>query len=345
MSKDRERVVPATGPEPMLRSLLVVFLTAALILLAGCGEVVTPEPTAEARSTSIPTTASTPTPRPTATAPLLPPADTATPTITPTPIVHVVQQGDTLQAIAFDYGVSVEALQTANAIENPKFLQVGQRLIIPVSEEGGEPSPGLLLPTPTPRPLDVQGIAFYETPVGSLWSLGEVVNTTAITITNVQLKVTLFDAAGEPLVEAESVAAADLLPPGAQSPFGILFTTPPPDWANYRVTIIRADDVGTLADSYVPITVTEVDGRPSGSRFQVNGALENVDPDRVAKPVHVIVTTYDLQGAVTGFREHILETDNGLAPGASASFDLLFTFHGDTPKDFNVTALGRVMSE
>lgn len=66
-------------------------------------------------------------------------AQTPAPTETPTPVIHVVQSGDTLLAIAAQYGVSVRDLQAANGIEDPTRLQIGQRLIIPV---GGYVPPG-----------------------------------------------------------------------------------------------------------------------------------------------------------------------------------------------------------
>ena len=115
----------------MMKTICGLLLTAALVTLTACGEVITPQPTVASSpdGTSLPV--STPTLRPTATAPLVPPAATVTPTITPTPIIHVVQEGDTLLSIAFQYGVSLQALQTTNGIENPQFLRVGQGLIIP----------------------------------------------------------------------------------------------------------------------------------------------------------------------------------------------------------------------
>lgn len=99
----------------------------------------------QARATGIATTFSTSVafesamPSPTATrTPTLtetPPveAQTPAPTETPTPVIHVVQSGDTLLAIAAQYGVSVRDLQAANGIEDPTRLQIGQQLIIPVS--------------------------------------------------------------------------------------------------------------------------------------------------------------------------------------------------------------------
>ncbi len=49
---------------------------------------------------------------------------------TPGP-TYIVQAGDTLYSIALAFGVTVEALQTANNIADPALLAVGQTLVIP----------------------------------------------------------------------------------------------------------------------------------------------------------------------------------------------------------------------
>jgi len=331
-----------------MKTLFGIFLAAILIVLTACGEVITPQPTQEAAlpaSTSPPAATPTLPPRLTATAPLLPPATTATPTITPTPVMHVVQAGEALYTIALAYGVSVEALQNANGITDPQFLQPGQELIIPTGEEAAETTFGVLLPTSTPLPFEKRGVVFYETPVGSLLGLGEIVNTTEFNLTNVQVRVTLFDAAGALLTEADAFVDAEFIPPGERSPFRILFTAPPPTWASYDVAIIRGEAAGPLVDSYVPIAVAEVEGGLSGSQFQVRGVVQNTSDGRSAKNVHVIVTTYDAQGLVTGSRQSAVEVEGALAPGATAPFSSLFTFYGDVPADFHVIALGRVAAE
>ncbi len=327
---------------------ILTILLGATALLVACGQVVTPEPT---RSFSPTKTLTAPATRPAYTSTTRRPSislpDTMTPTVTPTPIVHVVQQGDTLQAIAFDFGVNVEALQMANGIENPQFLQVGQRLIIPVDEDVDQETAGLLLPTPTPQPIQIQGVALYQTPVDSLQSLGEVVNTTSITVTNVQVQIKLLDAAKEPLVEKDVFVSRDILPPGARSPFSILFVEPPRVWAGYQVRVIRGQEAGALANAYVPMTVLEAQGNPSGPQFRVNGIVENVSTARVARSVDVIVTTYDAEGTVTGFQRAPLppeDLDGGVAPGETASFSITLTAHGKAPSDFTVAAVGRTVS-
>jgi LysM repeat protein len=55
-----------------------------------------------------------------------------TPTPTPTPIVHIVQSGETLSHIAVRYGVTIEALAARNNIDDPRTLQTGTKLIIPL---------------------------------------------------------------------------------------------------------------------------------------------------------------------------------------------------------------------
>ena len=322
-----------------------ISLATALLLLAACSNVIPPpQPTTSASLTDTSPTAPAPTLHSTAMSPLATPVTTATLTVTPTPIVYVIQSGDTLLGIALDYGVDVDLLQAFNGIANPQSLQVGQELIIPTGEQESAETPSLLLPTPTPLPFGVRGVAFYETPVGSLLCLGEIVNTTDVTLTNVQVRVTLFDAAGEKAAEADAFAAADVVPPGERSPFSILFTSPPAVWTNPQVMIIRGEAVGELVDSYVPITVAELAGQPSGPQFQVSGIVRNESTGQAAGSVTVIATTYNDQGSITGVRQAQVELES-LAPGAIAPFTMLFSFHGDEPTDFNVIAVGRIPTE
>jgi LysM repeat protein len=47
---------------------------------------------------------------------------------------HVVQSGESLSAIAADFGVSVEAIMAANSLDDPNTIVVGQELLIPPAE-------------------------------------------------------------------------------------------------------------------------------------------------------------------------------------------------------------------
>lgn len=64
----------------------------------------------------------------------------------PSPIIHTVESGDTLMALAIRYNVSADDIATANELQNPDAISVGMELVIPV---GGLPEPS---PTPQPPP-------------------------------------------------------------------------------------------------------------------------------------------------------------------------------------------------
>ncbi|MEP7291848.1 MAG: LysM peptidoglycan-binding domain-containing protein [Chloroflexota bacterium] len=52
--------------------------------------------------------------------------------------IHIVERGETLASIARWYGVTVQAIASANGIYNPNLIYAGQRLFIPT---GGYPPP------------------------------------------------------------------------------------------------------------------------------------------------------------------------------------------------------------
>ncbi len=320
------------------------LFTAFVLVTTGCGGVVTPTGKAPAAvsspspSPSFPVSGSQASPTPSAAGEFLEPPATAT--VTPTPIIYVVREGDTLAGIAATYGVSVEALQRVNGIANPLFLQIGQTLIIPTGQEEAM-APTELLPTPTPMPFGIRGVAFYETPVGSLHCLGEVVNTTAFTLTNVLVRVTLFDAAGNALIGGNAFAAADILPPEARAPFSLLFNAPPPNFVSHQVVALRGEVAGELAARYVPIALEEINGAPYGPSFEISGVVRNTDPARMAAMVVVVATAYDDAGQVTGFRQQSVDVGEGLSPGTTAPFQMRFTVYKGVPANFTVTAFGK----
>jgi nucleoid-associated protein YgaU len=97
-----------------------------------------PSATATPSATAMPTEAPTLPPSP---SPVITPVPTAVPTPVPTPPptapppaasqqTYTVQQGDTLAAIAQQFGTTVAALQAANGLEDPNEIFIGQVLVI-----------------------------------------------------------------------------------------------------------------------------------------------------------------------------------------------------------------------
>jgi LysM repeat protein len=82
------------------------------------------------------------------------PAAGAAPIGSPTPIIYIVQSGDTLNKVARLYGVAVQDIATLNNIYNADNIAVGQELLIPAASSNTNTSP----PTET-TPLPQTGEA------------------------------------------------------------------------------------------------------------------------------------------------------------------------------------------
>jgi len=322
-------------------------LLATLLLMSGCGTVLTPLPSPTATESLAPgAPPRTPTPDPASFITPIPPTPTFTPSPSPTPVMHIVESGDTLFGIAFEYGVDVENLQAVNGIDNPNALSIGQSLIIPLRTEEEEevaaplPIDNLLLPTPTPIPLETAGVGLYPTAVGGLWCMGEVLNNTTDPVTNLQVQVTLLDAGGNPLVTENTLAAADYLPAGERAPFALLFESPPAGASEVRVSLRRAERISAITAGFVPLILLDLQAGVSGPQYRVVGRVLN-DAASSVSPTTVVVTLYDAEGQVIAYREAVLATEQALAPGGDLAFTLLLTPKGGAePADYAALAWG-----
>jgi murein DD-endopeptidase MepM/ murein hydrolase activator NlpD len=260
--------------------------------------------------------------------------------------MHTVESGDTLFGIALDYGVSVDALQEANGLDNPDALSIGMALIIPMGdvpeEESADfvPQDSLLLPTPTPLPLAVAGVARYSTAVGGLWCLGEIVNTSPEPVTSLLIQVTLVDGGGNRLATDTTLSAVDYLPPEQGAPFALLFREPPPDVADVEVALLRAEPVQQVRTGVVPLRVQDTEGAVSGPQYKVRGEIVNTTGDVVQRQ-SVVVTLYAEDGQVLAYRKAQLAEPETLAPGAAVEFSVLLTPRGEAaPASYQVVTWG-----
>lgn len=158
----RSPAAEPTGRRRLAMMAVLIAATAAVAFVLGPGLAGTavPDPTGRQVARSLPTASSapatrsaspaptsaptaTPTKAPTATPTKAPTASpTSPPTAAPTPPrrspspaptspFYTVRAGDTLFEIAQSHGVTVEAMQEANGIEDPDVIRTGARLVIP----------------------------------------------------------------------------------------------------------------------------------------------------------------------------------------------------------------------
>jgi LysM repeat protein len=312
---------------------LIAFLLAAGAL-TGCGRQIT-LPTPTAPPPTEPVALATVTPRATFTPAPSTPIPTDSPTPTPTPIIYVLKQGDNLWTIAWEFGVSVDALQEINGIADPRTLQIGQELVIPREEESlVAPS----TPTPTPVPLELVNPGFYKTPTGGLWCLGEVWNQSGADAELVQVTVVLFDADRRVLMERSTFTALDIVSRDGRAPFGVLFEQKPADFKAYQAWIVSGEPVTYLGSRHGGLQVLNDKGELAGEAFVVSGQVENVG-DAPAQDVTVVATAYNKDGQVTGFRQAAVE-DERLAPGALSRFQVRIIPAGGEAVSYAVQAQG-----
>jgi LysM repeat protein len=309
----------------------------------GCsGRVITgPTPTPVSLAISL----ATPTVLPTLVPQVLTPAPTNTPEPIGTPAVHIVQPGDTLLGIALQYNVTLEELYQVNGVLKPELLQIGQSIAIPVPGSVGKPagdnSGAVIAPTQPPLPVKVEHAARFQTPVGGVWVLGEVFNSTDQPIENVQVRVALLDAAGQEIASDAPFVALDAVPPGGRAPFSVLFGSPPNGVFDFQAYVVRADQAYNFGSRYAQLQVTDVQTRLVGTQYGVSGKVSNSGASHVAE-AYVVITLYDDQGRVTGFRQFALPDDQ-LVAGGGTTFDVLISPDPSAPTvaDSSVVAQAR----
>jgi LysM repeat protein len=327
---------------------LLAYMVGLLLLLAGCGGAAavgetTPTPVATAAPTSVlspvefATLALSPSPiaRPTNT-----PIPSATPEPTATSIVYVIEEGDTLLAVAAHYGISLDAIRLANPNLRAELLQIGQQVIIPPPSE--ENRTNGFLPSPTPLPLVITSTGWYTTPTAGLWLLGEVVNETGTAVENVRLGVTLYGQGGDVVAQRDNWVAADVVASGTAAPFGVLFGPLPETMATYETHLLSSEPVTRDGLWHPDLVVTKSDGGFEDAAYRVSGIVEN-HGDMEATEVVVVVTLYDGGGQVTGFLRETLPKP--LSPAGQASFDLWLAPVGRGTERHTVAVSGRLPQE
>lgn len=128
--------------------------------------------------------------------------------------------------IAFFYGISPQAIMTANPTVNPRLMGAGTRLLIPITPVVGTTATATpeLSPTPTPPYIVSQSPDCYPDAVGGLWCFLLLENRQGGALENVSAEVTLE--IGEETWNKVANMPLNLLPAGAALPLVVYFEGP-----------------------------------------------------------------------------------------------------------------------
>ncbi len=304
-----------------MQRLILFFIFVIVVFTAQCAEstvkptpVVTNLPTETpvigvSLETVVPPTAvfiqttATPLPTPTATPP-------------PTPIVHLVQEGETLLEIALLNDTTVEGITAVNPGMNPDFLQIGQAVVLPPPST---PLAQEVQGTAVPVQVTVSQVQTYQTSVGSLWVIGEVLNEGSLPVEQVQVNGSLLDDGGEVVASFAVWTAVSLIQPGSKAPFGVLMPEVPADVGRPVVSIAGGSTVVDLGSRSVDVVVLETAVSSQSERVELTGSIKN-NGEQSANRLIITATFYNDRGDITGFQQQLLSQT--LQAGETAVFTL-----------------------
>jgi hypothetical protein len=158
----------------------------------------------------------------------------------------------------------------------------------------------------------------YETPVGSLWCLGLIRNEQTFPVEQVVIRVYLVRADGTAIAAKDAAAARVTLPPQSTSPYGVLFEAVP-DGVGPVAVLISANQRLDWTEGALPVQVRDIQSSDRDGGYHVTGTLVNTT-NTALQQLSVIVTLFDGQGRVTGYRQSRLPPNQSLAPGDKIPF-------------------------
>jgi hypothetical protein len=288
--------------------MLLVFGLVACVVPAGGGgpgATSTPAPTSSLEPYRTSTPVPTLTPIPPLTEVLLP---------TPTPVTYTVKSGDTMGAIARKFGVTLDALVSANPGVDANILPVGTVLTIPIGSIPSEP-------TPTPAALTVRQARCWPEISGGLWCFGLVQNEYGTALENLSAQFTLLNSSGNAVTSQIVFGLLDILPAGEMMPFAAHFPPPMDTSLVPRVQVLTA--ILLLPDDtrYLPVALqnilVQVDS--SGVSAQVTGQAMPTVLDGQVNTLWILGTAYDGNGNVVGVRRW--ESTTPVGGGVNLPFD------------------------
>ena len=220
-----------------------------------------------------------------------------TPEPTPTPYLYTVKNDDTMLAIAYQFGISLEDLQAANPTVDPHFMAPGLQLVIPIGGEIRES-----LPTPTAYPLQTTQPLCYPAGDRGVWCVVAVTNDHQITLENLAVWIGLYNSQGENITSQVAYAPLNILQPGSTMPLMAYFAPPIPDEYSVHSELLSAIAVEPNDPRYLDVKVKQnrLDINPDGFQALVSG--EVLLPAETPTPTQVwlLAVAYDAEGNIIG---------------------------------------------
>lgn len=299
-----------------------------ILLLASCAS--TPQTTDLAPGITLegtlrPYPSDTPTQTPLPTGYVTP---TPSPTITPTwtPVYYNVRENDDMFGISLWYGISLEALKTANPTVNPYAMGVGTVLLIPLTpqaESTPRPTPNFT-PTPTPLYSAINQPDCFPDGSQGLTCFVLVENANGDDLENVGGFVTLTDLVSGESRQEIAIMPLNLLRTGTSMPMVAYFSAPIPEKYSVTATVDIILPVMQGDARYVNLVIENQQFTLSNDQLsaEVSGQLKP-ESEIAIRSARLLVIAYDSEGHVIGVRLWESPSPADLVPGEQQNFSLI----------------------
>jgi len=254
---------------------------------------------------------------------------TASPSATPTlvPVTYKVTKNDDMFGIAFRFGISPQALMTANPTVNPRSMGIGTVLIIPVTPvPGGQPgSKGI---TPNPQASATPGLVSavrapdcYSAGDGGVWCFWLIQSGATQGVENVTGTINLAQPGGAAL-EQTAGTPLDIIPAGQALPIAAYFPAPVPTTLSATAKFTAVFPLAKDDGRYLPVEIRDqqvtLDVASGGAI--ITGRLSLAAGSKNASHVRLAATAFDRDGAVVGLR--VWEAVGPLEGGSNLPFQI-----------------------
>ncbi len=228
--------------------------------------------------------------------------------------------------IALRYGISLEALKTANPGVNPYAMGVGTQLMIPITPTPmvATPTPQTSQPTATATSTAVLSLQTdcYRDAAGGVICFVLAQNLSEKPIENPTALVTLSGVSTEYSQTQTAILPLNLLPAGAALPLVTYFQPPTPEQftataqADFWLPVPEEDT--RYLEAFLEDLQTEISA--DGCSAKVNGQVALADPTQQASSIWLLATAFSQDGNVVGIRRW--EAPQPIPAGQSIPFSI-----------------------
>jgi len=223
------------------------------------------------------------------------PTDTPEPTATPT--IHMVELGETLSSIAWRYGVSIDAILSANPDITPNAMIVDDTVIIPAAE--AENAAELVVEY-------IDQIQFGKPTcmmAGDVLWCGAMVNNKSDT--NLQFPVVVFrliDQDGNTVAEKKTPALLQEIQRGASIPVTTTFET---DFSEYDRVDISLFSIEESESASLEVAVEDPEREIGQYAATISGSVEIISEESIDRAnLKLVAAIFDKDGYLIGTRRN-----------------------------------------